>query len=65
MRITEQELMKMKVNVKGENVSDKVVKMFVSELVKAHPDKKIESVDIIVEGDRLKVRMRHDLERSA
>ena len=55
----------MKVNVKGENVSDKVVKMFVSELVKAHPDKKIESVDIIVEGDRLKVRMRHDLERSA
>ena len=57
--------MKMKVNVKGENVSDKVVKMYVSELVKAHPDKKIESVDIIVEGDRLKVRMRHDLERSA
>ena len=55
----------MKVNVKGESVSDKIVSMYVSELVKAHPDKKIESVDIIVDGDRLKVRMRHDLGRSA
>lgn len=55
----------MKVNVKGEYVSDKIVRMYVSELLKAHPDKNIQSVDIIVEGDRLKVRMMHDLSRSA
>lgn len=55
----------MTVRVKGENVADSVLKMYVSELVKAHPDKNISSVDIIVEGDSLKVRMRHDLDKSA
>lgn len=55
----------MKVNVKGEQVSDKILSMYVSELIKAHPDKNISSVDIIVDGDRLKVRMRHDLDKSA
>ena len=55
----------MKINVRGEQVSEKIINMYVSELVKAHPDKDIESVDIIVEGDSLKVRMMHNLERSA
>jgi len=55
----------MTVSVKGEHVSDSIVNMYVSELVKAHPDKNISSVDIIVEGDSLKVRMRHDLDKSA
>ena len=55
----------MKVNVKGEHVSDKIINMYVTELVKAHPEKHIDSVDIIVEGDKMKVRMTHDLDRSA
>ena len=55
----------MKVNVKGEYVLDKVINMYVTELVKAHPEKHIDSVDIIVEGDKMKVRMTHDLDRSA
>ena len=55
----------MKVNVKGEKVSDKIVGMYVDELVKAHPDKHISMVDIIVEGDSLKVRMIHEAEKSA
>ena len=55
----------MTVRVKGEKVPESVVTMYVSELVKAHPDKKISSVDIIVEGDSLKVRMIHDLDRTA
>lgn len=55
----------MKVSVKGEHVSDKIVKMYVSELVKAHPDKHISSVDILVEGDKMKVRLIHDLDRTA
>ena len=55
----------MKVNVRGENVSDKIINMYVSELVKAHPDKHIDAVDIFVEGDKMKVRLMHDLDRSA
>ena len=55
----------MKVNVRGEHVSDKIINMYVSELVKAHPDKHIDAVDIFVEGDKMKVRMMHDLDRSA
>lgn len=53
------------VNVKGERVADKIVNMYVNELVKAHPDKNISSVDIIVEGDYLKIRMRHALDKTA
>ena len=55
----------MKINVRGEHVSDKIVRLYVSELVKAHPDKNISSVDIFVDGDKMKVRMTHDLERTA
>ena len=55
----------MKINVKGEQVSEKIIKMYVTELVKAHPDKHIDSVDIIVEGDSMKVRLMHDLDRTA
>ena len=55
----------MKVNVRGEKVSDKIVKMYVNELVKAHPDKHIEAVDILIEGDTMKVRLMHDLGRTA
>ena len=55
----------MKVNVRGEKVSDKIINMYVSELVKAHPDKHIDAVDIFVEGDKMKVRLMHDLDRSA
>ncbi len=55
----------MKINVKGEHVSEKIINMYVNELVKAHPDKNISSVDIIVQGDSLKVRLMHDLDRTA
>ena len=55
----------MKINVHGEQVSDNVIRMYVTELVKAHPDKRIESVDIIVKGDSMKVRLLHDLDRTA
>lgn len=55
----------MKINVKGEHVSDKIIHMYVDELIKAHPDKHINAVDIIVDGDKMKVRMVHDLERTA
>ena len=55
----------MKINVRGEHVSDKIINMYVSELVKAHPDKHIDAVDIFVEGDKMKVRLMHDLDRSA
>ena len=55
----------MRINVKGEHVSDKIINMYVTELVKAHPDKRIDSVDIFVDGDKMKVRMIHDLDRSA
>ena len=55
----------MKVSVKGEKVSDKIVNMYIDELVKAHPEKNISAVDIIVEGDYLKVRMMHELDKTA
>jgi len=55
----------MTVRVTGEKVADSVVSSYVRELVKAHPDKKIRSVDIIVQGDSLKVRLMHDLDRTA
>ncbi len=55
----------MKVNVRGEHVSDTVIRSYVKELVKAHPDKHISAVDIFVDGDTMKVRMMHDLEKSA
>ena len=55
----------MKINVKGEHVSEKIIHMYVDELIKAHPDKHINAVDIIVEGDTMKVRMVHDLDRTA
>lgn len=55
----------MKINVSGERVSEKIINMYVSELVKAHPDKQIESVDIIVDGDSMKVTLTHDLDRTA
>ena len=55
----------MKVNVSGERVSDNIIRMYVSELVKAHPDKHISSVDIYVKGDSMKVRLMHDLDKSA
>lgn len=55
----------MKVNVRGEHVSDKIINMYVDELVKAHPDKHIDAVDIFVEGDKMKVRLLHSLDRSA
>lgn len=50
----------MKIRVRGENVPDSVVSMYVHELLKAHPDKKVRSVDIIVDGDYLKVKMMHE-----
>lgn len=52
-------------SVRGDNVSDSIARMYVTELLKAHPDENISSVDIIVEGDILKVRMRRELEKSA
>ena len=55
----------MTVRVKGEKVPANVVSMYVKELVKAHPDKNIRAVDIIVDGDSLKVRMSHDLDKTA
>ena len=55
----------MKVNVSGEKVSDTIIRNYVLELVKAHPDKHISSVDIFVNGDSMKVRLMHDLDKSA
>lgn len=55
----------MKINVKGEQVSEKIINMYVTELIKAHPDKHIDAVDIFVDGDKMKVRMIHDLDRTA
>lgn len=50
----------MRINVMGEKVSDKIVKMYVKELVKAHPEKRISAVYIIVEGDFLKVKCEYE-----
>ena len=60
-----EEMKKMTVRVTGEKVADSIISSYVRELVKAHPDKKIRSVDIIVQGDSLKVRLMHDLDRTA
>lgn len=49
-----------RIKVLGEKVSDKVVKMYVKELVKAHPEKKISAVDIIVEGDFFEVKCQYE-----
>ena len=45
----------MRINVMGEKVSDTIVRMYVDELLKVHPERKVSAVDIIVEGDFLKV----------
>ena len=50
----------MRINVIGEQVSDKIVRMYVNELQKAHPEKKISSVDIIGEGDFLKIKCEYE-----
>ncbi|MBR2715287.1 MAG: hypothetical protein IKB73_03665 [Ruminococcus sp.] len=50
----------MRINVMGEKVSDKVVKMYVNELLKAHPERRISAIDIIVEGDFLKVKCEYE-----
>lgn len=50
----------MRINVMGENVPDKIVRMYVDELVRAHPEKNISAVDIIVEGDFLKVKYQYE-----
>lgn len=50
----------MRINVMGEKVSDTIVNMYVNELIKAHPEKKISAVDIIVEGDFLKVKCKYE-----
>ena len=49
-----------RIKVLGEKVSDKIVKMYVKELVKAHPEKKISAVDIIVEGDFFEVKCKYE-----
>ncbi len=49
----------MRINVLGEKVSDNIVNMYVNEYVKAHPEKNIASLDIIVEGDFIKIRCEH------
>lgn len=46
----------MRVNVKGDTASKDVARMYVCELLKAHPNKNITAVDLIVEGDYLKVK---------
>lgn len=50
----------MRINVMGEKVSDTIVNMYVNELVKAHPEKKISAVDIIVEGDFMKIKCKYE-----
>ena len=50
----------MRINVMGEKVSDKIVSMYVNELIKAHPEKKISAVDIIVEGDFMKIKCKYE-----
>ena len=55
----------MRINVMGEKVSDAVVKMYVHELLKAHPERKVSAVHIIVEGDFLKVKCEYELDNIA
>lgn len=50
----------MRVKVTGDNVSQNVLNMYVKEIVKAHPERKISAVDIIVEGDFLKIRCEYE-----
>ena len=47
----------MRVNILGDTkVPQYVADMYVSELLKAHPEKRVSSVDLIVDGDFLKVK---------
>lgn len=55
----------MRINVTGDRVSDKILQLYVSELIKAHPDEQIEAVDITVTGDFINVKMFPSLNRSA
>ena len=55
----------MRIHVTGDRVSDSVLELYVSELVKAHPEKQIESVDITVTGDFINVKMFPSLTKSA
>lgn len=50
----------MRIRVKGDRVPENVVRLYVGELVKAHPEKNINEVDIIVDGDYMKVVFTHD-----
>lgn len=50
----------MRINVMGEKVSDTIVRMYVNELLKVHPERKVSAVDIIVEGDFLKVKCEYE-----
>lgn len=50
----------MLINVMGDKVSDTILNMYVNELVKAHPEKRISAVDIIVEGDFMKIKCKYE-----
>ena len=50
----------MKVNVMGEKVSRDIAVLYANEFVKAHSEHKIKSIDIIVEGDFLKIKCIYD-----
>ncbi|MDO4747648.1 MAG: hypothetical protein Q4A12_00570 [Eubacteriales bacterium] len=50
----------MRIKVLGEKVSDRDARMYVNELVKAHPEKRISAVDIIVEGDFIKIKCKYE-----
>ena len=50
----------MRINVMCEKVSDTIVRMYVDELLKVHPERKVSAVDIIVEGDFLKVKCEYE-----
>lgn len=49
----------MRVNVHGETVPQFVADMYVNELLKAHPEKRVSSVDLIVEGDYITVKCKY------
>lgn len=50
----------MKVNIRGDKEVPKyIADMYVNELIKAHPERRISSVDLIVEGDFLKVKCQY------
>ena len=50
----------MRVTVRGDNVPDSVVKMYVREIMKAHMGEHISEVDITVEGGYMKVALIRD-----